>query len=153
MDITVIVIIFFIASVIILPIGIYKVYQWYIKELKGHIIQINNNRNKYITSNLHRKISRIRNRIAIGFLAVVFIVLIIFHPIYLIPDQERYIIGGILFGSMMLSIIINNIIVSRLWVCPYCNKRLPVRIGKAGARPKTVDKCPNCKQQLKNIDE
>lgn len=148
MDITVLLILFFTVSAIILIVGSYKIYKWYKNELKGQLIKIQDNQERYITNDLRKRISRIRNRIAIGLLGGIVIIFIFSPSAYSLSDEKRYMMAGILFGVMMLSIIINNIIVSKLWICPYCHKKLPVRIGKAGASPKTVDECPNCKQQF-----
>jgi hypothetical protein len=147
MDISTVLIFFIIICVLILLLCIYKVFTWYKNENIGNRwLEIKREREEYITYPLQRSINKIRFRISV-FLFVFIVALLIFYP-YSQFSTYRNIIGWIMIGILFVSLMINNWYVSKKWVCPFCNKRLPVKIGKGGASPRSVDICSNCNNKL-----
>lgn len=141
-------IIFLIVCLAILALCVYKIYEWYkqpenqqlFQEIEEHRAQI---------PPLITRITRIRNRIA-GALGIVIAGCLIFSMLmpFSMKMAVRELLGYILLGIMFVAIISGNMVTYKLWRCPSCSKRLPVRVSKGGKRPAIIYTCPHCGHKL-----
>lgn len=137
-----------IACVLILLLSVYKVYKWTKKEEAIKIFsEIKKQQEKKHQLTFATPMYKFQGLLFWFMLGMLLVSLLIFS---LGPyDKEfRHMIGKILLASIFTTIVLNNIIVHKYWRCPFCQEKLPIRIGRSGARPKTVYSCPHCQKDF-----
>lgn len=129
---------------LILLLCIYKIIFWFKQPENADKMPITIE-NMNGTPPVLRKINHIRIWLAAGLLTVIFTFYLI--NFYLRLPHETSIIFLILF--IIISIFSNNALIDRLWRCPRCHLRLPVKIRKGVNSPKLTENCPHCHFQMR----
>ncbi|SHE84953.1 hypothetical protein [Dysgonomonas macrotermitis] len=140
-------ILFLIVCFAILALCIYKVYAWFKRpEVRARIDNYKGQQQSiYKSFPIYRKVKRVRNGTALSMC----IVLIIIFTLHLTAVEiPKHLFGGMMLGSFILIIIINNFLIGHIWRCPHCHKPLPIKIGKGGIHPSLTEKCPSCGKTL-----
>jgi hypothetical protein len=146
-ELTLILLVILIPASLILALCVYKVYQWYKTEqvnVNSVLFQFKAQQEEHKKNRLYIKARQARNCVfLIGFsLWFLFTLAGLLYPL------DRDITGWGLFGIIALTILTSNIIVLRLWRCPFCKTALPGKINRAGRRPVFIETCPACTQNL-----
>lgn len=103
------------------------------------------NKQKHIIAYLLKRIKKYRLFMWIVSLSCLFILVFIQKFLFI----NIAIIGGIGLITLVITGIIYNWIIFKLWRCPSCNAQLPIKHNSRwGINPKIAKNCSNCKQQL-----
>ena len=145
-------ILFLIICLAVLALCVYKIYKWYQRPENLQRFQEIKDRHTQLPP-LIIKITRIRNRIAIGLCIYIIAEMIFFivapYSMKMSGSPVRHLLGYISIGVIFAGIFAGSMVTNKLWRCPACSKHLPVRVGRSGQRPVIIYSCPYCGHNLK----
>lgn len=141
----------FLVVSIILAIGLpiiflsaYKIYRWLQTPATSEAVQrICQQRKKAQKLTFAQPVYKFRE-----FLFWFYAALVLLTIAFSYQREYRKVFLAIMIAAIFVSLLANNFLINKYWRCPFCQKRLPIRIGRSGARPKTVFACPFCQKSF-----
>lgn len=128
--------------------SVYKIYMWAkdVEASKKFFDLIKQQKEKKEQLEFAHSVFKFRYYITCGLFTI--LTLVLFQLLFFPYAIHKNLIGSLLFCTIILAILANNFIVHKYWRCPFCHERLPIRIGRSGARPKIVHSCPYCQKDF-----
>lgn len=133
----------------ILFLSIYKVYDWAQRDeaIKAVLQQLKDKKKSTAQLKFAQPVIRFRSFFSWGLssLALFAILHVLFFPY---NYEYRQLLGIVLIVAIFLALLANNFVVHKYWRCPFCKRKLPIKIGRSGARPIICYSCPYCQNNF-----